>query len=334
MNLPIPSDEVLFGYLLGALSEEEHLEVEQALIAYPHLHERLENLQKQLLLLTQADEYFEPPAGLVDRTLQQVSAVQESGNSNPQLNSDNVQLEFIWLKRSWMDVLVATAASVACLALFAPKILSSRELARRETCSNNLASLGAALLQFADLDAKHRIPQIETTGPFAFAGNYAVQLRERNLLEKTNIVWCPSLVPPTGLFAPIPSCDQLKNAPAERVKQLQNVAGGSYAFNLGVVENGAYQAPQWSNRPYFAILADAPVRIGQTDQFLVHGGQGLNILFEDGHIAFIKIDDQANLPDHPFFNRIGVRIAGVDPDDSSLGPSYWHPFKASPTPNR
>jgi len=57
-----------------------------------------------------------------------------------------------------------------------------------------------------------------------------------------------------------------------------------------------------------------------------HGGNGINVLFEDGRVQFVTLSAIDELPDHPLLNHRGLREAGVNIDDASLAPSWSAPF--------
>lgn len=63
-----PMREQLLGYLLGALEAAERQEVESALLHSPALRAELETLRLALSQLEGAEEIYEPPASLTERT--------------------------------------------------------------------------------------------------------------------------------------------------------------------------------------------------------------------------------------------------------------------------
>ncbi len=335
-----PDPETLLGYALNALSDEEMEAVRQAIATHPALQAEWEEIQKSVNLLSDTAELIEPPAGLVERTLHLIEEQSENDTTgcsegsvasttpNPPCRAglNSKSMDFVWLKRSWMDVLAATAACLVVISLLAPSVLTSRELARRETCSQNLAELGQAICHFAENSNDHRIPAIDIDGPLSFAGAYAIRLNDNQLLESPSLLWCPSIVPLAIRFQ-LPTEEMLRDAEPSLAERWRKVSGGSYAYNLGFVEGDVYRSHEYQGRESFAILADAPMVRGNLNYFLVHAGQGLNMLFEDGHVSFVRLDKDFGLMDHPFFNRAGLRDAGLDRQDSSLAPSYIQPLR-------
>jgi prepilin-type processing-associated H-X9-DG protein len=75
-----------------------------------------------------------------------------------------------------------------------------------------------------------------------------------------------------------------------------------------------------------------------TDQFcedgltwFSHEGRGFNIVFEDGHVAFVSLKGISPEALEPFLNHAGSLQAGVEPNDSALGPSHFGPWTIIPT---
>ena len=74
-------------------------------------------------------------------------------------------------------------------------------------------------------------------------------------------------------------------------------------------------------------MADAPSLQLAGYRSTNHGGSGVNILYEDGHIRYVveyRIEG-----DDPFVNRLGWMEAGVDADDAVVAPSFAPPFVTS-----
>lgn len=62
-----------------------------------------------------------------------------------------------------------------------------------------------------------------------------------------------------------------------------------------------------------------------------HEGRGFNIVFEDGHVAFVSLKGISPEALEPFLNHAGSLQAGVEPNDSALGPSHFGPWIMIPT---
>ena len=114
---------------------------------------------------------------------------------------------------------------------------------------------------------------------------------------------------------------------------LQRIAGGHYAYSLGVIDENRYHAPRYEGRASFAILGDAPIAGNQISDAVdvsklrwSHGGHGANLLYEDGSVRHLQVSTMLGIPDHPFVNHRGSIEAGVNIDDASLAPSSRPPF--------
>lgn len=341
--------EDLLGYLLGALEPDEMQRVSEALKSDPELRRQLDELSAALRPLDEAHDLYDAPSDLLSRTLDAIplglppdsadaidspAEIPEKAGSPVGRPWRRVRLPMgqgvlgsgpvHW---SWLDSLVTTAAAVILAGIVFPGVLKQRAIARTEACQSQLREAGVGLIQYSNFLGHGRFPQLAPVGPEAFAGVYAVRLNERGLLPNAGTpMWCPSIDPTDELFAvTIPSIEQLYRETPERLALLQRAAGGHYAYSLGVQDRGLYVAPKYSGRSYFAILADAP-QLTLEGWSMAHDGQGCNILFEDGHVAFVANWDADIAGDHLFLNRKGEVEAGVDVNDVTLGPSSAPPF--------
>jgi len=117
----------------------------------------------------------------------------------------------------------------------------------------------------------------------------------------------------------------------ELLKFIQRIAGGHYAYNLGVTENGRYQTPRYEGRSSFAVLGDMPIAGRQSADGVDvttmkwHHGQGANILYEDGSVRHVRPRSMIDIHDHPYTNHRGSIAAGVNIDDAALGASWYAP---------
>jgi hypothetical protein len=155
---------------------------------------------------------------------------------------------------------------------------------------------------------------------------YAPILQELFLLNDARHVICPesALIQNVSQFR-IPRTAEIDAADRDQIMLLQKMAGGTYAYSLGFIQNGRHCPPRNLGRPYFVLMADAPAL--ETGRISVHGN-GLNVLCEDGHVRFICNwpNDPDVIRDNPFCNRQGIIEAGKDSDDAVVAPSYFPPF--------
>lgn len=130
------------------------------------------------------------------------------------------------------------------------------------------------------------------------------------------------------------SAAALSLASVNRLKELQRLSGGHYAYTLGVVDGRRYRSPRYQGRTSFAVMSDAPLggdpRSGVDASRLGHGGRGINVLYESGRVRFVPVDAIETIPDHPLLNMRGDVEAGVNIDDAVLGPSWRGPFLDAP----
>jgi hypothetical protein len=356
----LPRDEDLISYLLGEADPRLQAQVEQALRASLAVAKRLDELRLVLGMLDQQPQVWEPPPDLIDRTLARIDLAHvHQGNSAedadtedaaPSEESVDAAVHPVRLRstlapeplrlghrpRSKWDSLVLGLSLLVLCSLFLPTILSARFEARRDQCAYNLRQLGEGLIQLAMLDSQRRFPQVDLEGPRAFAGSYALHLQDAQLLGATRQLICPSLPQARAeeRLQAVPTSLTFSLADDQQQQIWRRQVGGSYAYNLGVTEEGRVLAPQLSGRSHFAILSDAPEIVGRPERIVAHEGRGINLFYEDGHVRFLRWSGEkgprihwASFADHPFRNLQGDHAVGLAPDDAVLGPSQLAPLE-------
>lgn len=340
------SDETLLGYLLGGLSDEETAQIDHALIHSDLLRQRLADLRSFMEPVSAMDDSFEPRMGLVADTLSLVAAEEEKREVSPLQSQGTMELSDVkrldWsevpdsARIAWMDSFVTIAAGVIFLSLLLPSIWQWREAARQFACAENLRNVGFGLLSYVHLSPSHQIPPIDVSGPKAFAGMYAIHLRDRDLLETPSWVHCPSNRLLSEL-AQTPTSEQFLAATPDQQVLLSYVVGGNYAYNLGVWIDDQYRTPRLDAPVRFAVLGDMwPSSNGVVQQTkqppVLHGDRGANMFYNDGSIRLIRIPFRADAKslsesaiDNPFLNREWEQGVGIGIQDACLGPSYWRP---------
>jgi len=271
-------------------------------------------------------------------------------------------------EQTWADMLVSALAAAAILALTFPVVARYRGEARKMACQNNLRQLGVAIGDFVLGRSDSRLPQVAESGHEAFSGIWELRLVDHGLMDDPSLRWCPDGMIPSEVWPR--SCEQPGGAQAlspaanlssarggttfsrvgshdligsehlmdaafrgdiELLKFIQRIAGGHYAYNLGVVDNGKYQTPRYEARSAFAVMGDMPIAGRQSaDRVDVttmkwHHGQGANILYEDGSVRHVRPGSMIDVYDHPYTNHRGAIAAGVNIDDASLAPSWFAP---------
>lgn len=327
--------EQLIGYALGALEESEVRALEPMLDADPALREELERIQQSLEPLADSYEEFDPPAGLAATACAYV--IEESERLQRELPGAEAPLErtlaagrgagVVSVERRWSlaDWFVFGGVCAVAVALFFPAVLNSRYMAQITACQNNQRTLGMSLVDYAEGPGHGHFPAVPSTGNRAFAGVCVPVISDQGMLPNPGVLICPD----SGLarrgqpFRP-PTLREIDLANSEEVLVLQRTSGGSYAFSLGVIENGQLVAVRNQSRPTFAILADSPWdAYGESAH-----RHGRNILYEDLHIEFVPDLAAADLPDNPYFNRMGRCEAGRDCNDAVVAPSYFPPLSS------
>lgn len=271
-------------------------------------------------------------------------------------------------EQTWADMLVSALAAAAILALTFPVVARYRGEARKMACQNNLRQLGVAIGDFVLGRSDSRLPRVAESGHEAFSGIWELRLVDHGLLADPSLRWCPDgMIPgevwprsceqPTAAHAPSPAAnlsavrggttfsrvgsydllgsehllDAAFRGDIELLKFIQRIAGGHYAYNLGVVDNGKYQTPRYEARSAFAVMGDMPIAGRQSNDRVDvttlkwHHGLGANILYEDGSVRHVRPGSMIDVYDHPYTNHRGAIAAGVNIDDASLAPSWFAP---------
>ncbi|MGE0758525.1 MAG: hypothetical protein AB7F89_06025 [Pirellulaceae bacterium] len=324
--------EQLIGYVLGALDPAEQREVEDRLSTDELWRRELDEVQRMLEPLADGYTTYEVPKGLAERTCRFVAAesarldVTRPGTRHGLSNG----LEAAAGGQRWRmaDWVVMSGICLAAVAFLFPALLTSRMTARLMACQNNLRELGLALTHLSDISPDHSLPPVDREGNQCFAGIYAPKLMEAGLLHNVTQVICPESQHLADVaMHRIPSLSEIDAAQGDEILLLQKSAGGTYAYPLGFVEEGRHVPPRILGRPYFVLMSDAPAT--DVGRFAVHG-DGMNVLFEDGHIELLCDWSGTARVDNPYCNRLGRVEAGTDIDDAVVAPSYYPPLLHSP----
>lgn len=315
----------LVGFLTGALDASEHNEIQKRLNNSPELREQLAKIERCLAPLSWDKDEPTPPIGLAEKTCKFVESRIEE-NKVELASAHRGRIEALAAESngwSFSDFIVAAGICLAAACLFFPAVLNSRYNARLAQCQNNMRQLGGALQQYASANNGY-FPAVPAKGNLAFAGSYAAMLREKNLIDgsMSNVFNCPSRG--KTVVIRIPRVQEINQANGPQLIMLQKNMGGDYAYSLGFMENGKLRGIKNLGRSRFVILADAPVGNLPRQSRGVHG-RGQNVLFEDGHAAFLASRLRPGTKDDDFFlNDDGIVAAGCHSEDSVLA--------ASPTP--
>jgi hypothetical protein len=324
--------ELLIGYLLDALEPEERARVEALLASDPALRAELAELRALVLPLDEDPEHLDPPTGLAERTCDRVLAACHDaddakgddlpGNHLPMpARHDHAERRHGWRLH---DSLVATGITVAAALMVFPALEHSRTGAEIAACANNLRQIGYALAGYSDF---HRgfFPSAPAGARYAGAGVYAPMLVEAGFLSEPRAVLCPGSAMARQPGFSLPTLAELQQASGADLDALKQRMGGAYGYSLGHYEAGRLQPTRNRHREDFAVAADAPSLHLAGFQSNNHRGQGQNVLFEAGNVAFWKTPRPHPQADALFVNEEGYVDAGAGPDDAVLGASHAAP---------
>ncbi|MBI1248597.1 hypothetical protein GC197_12250 [bacterium] len=332
------------GYLMGALDENEQASVERQIAQDPRAAEEIEHLRSHLNLLADGLDEAAPPTGLASRTCDlldnpglfaEILDPVASTEDDAPMPKSRQPFESIGGSRpnfTMMDMMVAMGACVAAVVIFFPALASSRMLATQLQCENNLRQVGLALHDFATGNAEKRYPAIPSRGPLSVAGSYAPRLIDNGMLQHPEVVRCSTQIAP-ALKPKMPTVDQMMTATPGNLKRLQEQLANVYNYNIGSVRDGELIAPKMNGRETYPVASD--VVLVKDGQFLprAHEDGRLNILFDDGHVELVHIDDLPDSIKQFFLNDKGQVAAGVNEDDAVIANAVARPlFEAETNP--
>lgn len=336
--------EDLLGYLLGALDADEQRRIETELARSSELRSELRRLRECLEPLDSLAEPFEPPTGLAERVCEAVHRCKEDSDlwddrpvptsvieARSRAASGRASGELAYRSYSLSDAVVLALVGLAAFTLFLPALANSRYAARITACQNNLRMLGMHLIDYSCRRSDGQFPFVPLAGNRSFAGIYAPVLVENELIPTDgSLPVCPgSDIAGQSDRRRIPSLGEIDAADGLWLTRLQEQAGGSYAYSIGFVENGCFQAVHNRGRSQFALLADTPSMDVPGQMGANHGMRGMNVCYEDGHVVFVT-NPHVRGADDPLQNRLGFAEVGVAPDDSVVLSSGMRPIP----PNR
>lgn len=301
----------LLGYLLGALEQEEHELVDNQLRCDPRLQHDLDLLRRGVAPLAFDRESYEVPLGLAARTCQ--------------LIPDRPQPLPLWgwgaPAHRWgmQDLLVAAGICVAATLLFFPAVSHSRSQAQLAMCQNNLRLLGVALGNYSEHHGRF-FPFQHGPGAATVTSAVTPVLQESGFLDDLRCVICPASALGGNDESPRTGVDAVGQVARREWDRLRHLVSDSYGFTLGHLADGVYHAPRNRQRAHFALAADLPSSQAADLQSSNHGGCGQNVLYEDGHVDFLK-SCRTNRPEHCdniFLNDDNAVGPGVHADDAVI----------------
>ena len=329
--------EQWLGYLLDALDEEEHEQLQRQLDAEPELRQRVAALRARLGLPDREALQFAPPPGLAARTCQYVARQAESRQparpssrcvaAAPRAGHLSASSGFGSRARSirWIDAVVAAVIFVAAGAVVAPAIQESRFQARVAQCKENLHRLGLALTAYSDRNHGF-FPSVDGNSRAAVAGTYLLKLLAGGYLDDPATAVCPNAPPAGSCLVGQPSPGGLGDLDRQAVESSPAMLSGIYGYHPGYSDHGVVRATKNLRREDFALVSDAPSTELPGYQSLNHDGRGQNVLAEDLHVRFLPSPSPPAWHDAIFTNDDGQCALGKHPNDSVIFPPTAAPL--------
>ncbi len=310
--------ENLVGYLLGSLGDDDRSAVEALLRSSPEARRELALLRRALAPLAADRDEVAPPPGLAGRTLAKLADGGADLPRAPREPRPAATPRGAWWRRA--DLAVAATLLAIVLGALAPLVYRWQHQSGVVACQENLRQLFVALASYRDLHGDY--PDLSREAPRNVAGLVVPVLADAGVLPNSFSVRCPEVGPHLG--CPV-TMGPLRTLPeADFQAQAPNLAV-SYAFALGYRDPaGTYHAPWQPCSSTWPIVADRPPSEGSPGNSVNHGGAGQNVLFLDGHFAFVP-GRTVGADDDIFLNRASRVAAGLDAQDIVLGSSAARP---------
>jgi hypothetical protein len=313
----------LLGYLLGALDSPETDQLEDHLATDRQLQAELELLRSGLEPLDADRDSIEPPVGLAARTCLLISKYTEVSPA-PVTEPSERQAAMAGRWRL-SDFAVAASVLIAATLFFLPALSNSRSNAQLLACQNNLKDLNLGLVNYSRQN-NDLFPEIPLKGKMAAAGAYAPQLFDAGYVQNRNTVVCPSSTLADDRAFTVPTQKELMSAEGEHLTELRRKMGGSYGYTLGYQDaSHTYHPTRNKARERYALMADTPNLNSEHFQSANHGGDGQNVLFEDGKVKYLKNCHLSDCRDEIFSNDEGKMAPGMHIDDAVIGHSAVTP---------
>lgn len=316
----------LVGYLMGALDDPKHKQVDDAL-ADPRdgaaLRRDLDRLRMAIMPLARDRAMLDPPPGLAQRTLAFVHA-RSVAPPAPKLSPAVEPAVTVGGVRIWLDRIIIAASALAAAILVAPLLLDAIVESRARRAERNLHTISNALQGYAE---SHRAyPTPPDSGPLSRAGLYAPTLvSEHRLAADDGTVLVPGARRGAQKHFRIPTVDELKEAVGTpKFGELVKSMGGDFGYTLGHRDASGRLMPNLNQRrEHHPIMADAPDTCCEKSS---NHPEGIHyILFEDGHVERVFLKDLHEGDDHLYRNDDGETAAADDPEDAVIGDSHHQP---------
>ena len=324
-------EEELIRYHFGDMSDEESAMFRQRLEQDSQLAERLRKLEECLAKCDQ-DQAEEAPQGLADRTTDSVSDV---------TLADLKAAEDCYKHRqdagcvsacrfSMVDASLAVFSFLLMGLIVAPAIYQMNCSSRKAICMNGLRQIGQAMQDFSEENKKY-FPKV---GPNQNAGMFTLALADGGYLERDSfkeILICPDSELANKVTAKkariwVPTLIEFLSTPCLVSQNAKPFMSGSYAYRIGYIQNKKYKYNKDKRSAKTPLMSDAPSSSCTMKGSTNHGESGQNVLFEDGHVKFLKCNKVPCFKDNLFVNNKGEAEAGKKWNDTVLVRSETVPW--------
>jgi hypothetical protein len=314
-----PAHEQLLSYLLDACDGDERSKIEEHLRQNDGLRRDLEVLKKALDPLSCDKSHYEAPMGLAHRCCEyvfsRVELIPVALSSQGDARSVNSR------RWSWLDIAVAGAIAASVLFLIAPAVYQSRQQSLKLACQNNLKDIGTALASYSDRNGGY-YPMPSRDSRATYAGMWAPKLINEGYLPAESKVLCPSSSSECKSSVSVPKMADLEAMSEDQQKAVLSQLGAGIGITLPYRdrEDGQFKGHRNLRRSKFVIMADVPGPNASNSRN--HGGDGQNVLFDDGRVVYL-IDACPDHEDNNIFRNADGEVApGLHQDDTVIVPGH------------
>ncbi len=302
-------EQLLLGYLLGALEPEEEEQVAQKLQSDPHWQHQAARWQTVLNQLALVRSQVSPPRGLALRTWQLLQV--------PSSAPASVASGGFASRWSTLDLITATVVLAVLVLMVVPALSWQRFRSQVVHCSDNLRYLGQALQHY---HAVHQhFPEVPASGPLAHPGVFASLLFENRLLDDPRRLLCQMSAQRARKLCLL-TPQQLRQLSQQQCAQVLVQMAGDYGYCLGyLTAQGQYVPFRCQRDGLLPLMADAPDRALTGRPGRNHGPWGYNLLFANGQVRFVSTP-YCQECDHIFLNHRGQVGPGCDRRDAVIAP--------------
>jgi hypothetical protein len=309
------------GYLLNALDPDTEHEVEAYLRAHPGANGAMDLIRQALMPLEADAAPIEPPPALAARTLARLAehCYRDLPHAPPVSRKGAGAARPSWWRRA--DVLVAASLFLCISLLVPPVVVHLQRTHQRVSCENNLGpKIGLAMIQYAD----HHHGAFPNVGdpalkPHNVPGMSVPLLISSGVIDTDSFtIRCPGNGGPVRCSWTVA---QVKNMSAEEFEATAPRLAGCYAYTMGYYDEDRIEGFTKDRSPV-PLMGDRPPF--RPDGHCVdpnnspnHGGAGQNVLFTDGHVAFLT--QRSFQGDDIYLNRDHEAAPGKSSDDYVLG---------------